>query len=289
MKPGKYHDFPTFSIENSHLKVEFLADGGPRITGLKLSGEAKNLLAETPDMSWTTKYGVFNLFGGHRLWISPEIKNRTDLPDNQGVRIEEIYGGVQIEGAVNELTQLKKTIMITLRPDRPGLRLVHKVENEGLWSVELAPWAITQLKLGGRIFLPQLEKTLDPDNLLPNRSLVMWAYAKWSDPRLILGDQLIKINGEAGDNPFKLGYFNHAGWAGYQINNLFFCKRFTPYWGVKHPDMGCNTEVYVYNRFIELETLGPLGWLQPGECVEHVEDWEIYTDLEEAKSIFQFE
>ena len=38
-----------------------------------------------------------------------------------------------------------------------------------------------------------------------------------------------------------------------------------------------NTD-YVY-QFIELETLGPITEIQPGETVAHIETWEVYPDL----------
>jgi len=45
-------------------------------------------------------------------------------------------------------------------------------------------------------------------------------------------------------------------------------------------DFGCNCECYCRDRFIELETIGPLVRLQPGESVTHVEEWElIETDV----------
>jgi hypothetical protein len=41
----------------------------------------------------------------------------------------------------------------------------------------------------------------------------------------------------------------------------------------------------VYDRFIELETLGPLQQIEPGEALEHTEEWEIYTA--QAEQVFQ--
>ena len=44
----------------------------------------------------------------------------------------------------------------------------------------------------------------------------------------------------------------------------------------KYPDFGCNFEVFTNPDFLELETLGPLVELQPGEMVEHVEHWWLF-------------
>jgi hypothetical protein len=46
-----------------------------------------------------------------------------------------------------------------------------------------------------------------------------------------------------------------------------------------HVDYGCNAEVYCCDRFIEVETLGPLVTLEPGASTVHVETWELHTGL----------
>jgi hypothetical protein len=287
MQSGNFYGQPTYIIGNALVRLEFLAQAGPRLVRLFVPGIDGNLLAETPDLKFDTRFGNFCLFGGHRLWLSPEILDRTVQPDNDGVKVEEIYGGVKLVGPGNPHTHIQKTIEITLRPDRPGLKLVHRLENQGVWPIEAAPWAITQLRLGGKVFLPQPTGSIDANSLLPNRNLVMWPYSRWSDPRLQLSDRFITVDGAAAETPFKLGYFNHAGWLGCRWEDVSFIKRFTPRPGVTHADYNCNTEVYVYDRFIELETLGPLQWIETGKSIEHTEEWEIYTDSAQAEQAFQ--
>jgi hypothetical protein len=48
-----------------------------------------------------------------------------------------------------------------------------------------------------------------------------------------------------------------------------------------YPDSGSNAEVYCDNNVIELETLGPLGRLAPGQSVLHTETWEFFDSLEQ--------
>ncbi len=49
-----------------------------------------------------------------------------------------------------------------------------------------------------------------------------------------------------------------------------------------YPDHGCNSESYCNDKFIELETLGPLDVVSPGQTVLHTEIWEIYEGLDEG-------
>ena len=54
--------------------------------------------------------------------------------------------------------------------------------------------------------------------------------------------------------------------------------------GARYPDFGCNFEVFTNPDFLELETLGPLVELRPGEVVEHVERWWLSADVPSAEN-----
>ena len=95
------------------------------------------------------------------------------------------------------------------RPAAPTLELsATSSRNVGDRPVELAPWSITQLPLGGRVLLPQRPATAG-HFVRPNRTLVLWPYTSWDDPRLRPKDGLLTLDGDAGPD-LKLGYFNDA-------------------------------------------------------------------------------
>jgi hypothetical protein len=54
--------------------------------------------------------------------------------------------------------------------------------------------------------------------------------------------------------------------------------------GAKYPDSGCNFEVFTDEDSLELETLGPLRNLEPGETAEHIERWWLFKDVEAGES-----
>ncbi len=266
-----YHDQPTARLENDHLILDYLTAAGPRIVRLIPKSLGENLLAETPDLSLDSPYGPFHLWGGHRLWHAPESRARTYVPDGDGVRVE--AGGDGVSLIYDEPhTGIRKELAIALHPSAARVRLLHRLTNVGLWPVELAPWAVTQMRLGGTVELP----TGGPpgDELLPDRLLALWPYARWDDPRLRLMAGAILIHARPAP-PFKVGIMSRAGRIDYHYGDLTFVKRWTPQAGRPHVDFGCNAEVYSGDRHVELETLGPLVRLEPGEGVEHVEEWEI--------------
>jgi hypothetical protein len=277
-----FYGLPTKALDNGFLRLEYLATAGPRLVRLFLAGVEGNLLAEVPDRVWNTPYGQFFPYGGHRLWHAPEAMPRTYIPDNEGLTVETLDGGVRLAGPIEALTGIRKTIEVHLEAGRPRLTVRHRLENAGAHPVELTPWAITQLPLGGTAILPQPQGPVDDAGLLPNRHLVLWPYTRWGDERLRLGDEAIYVQTWPRAAPFKLGYRNDRGWMAYLRAGVLFLKRFALPEGRLYPDRDCNVEVYCNDRVIELETLAPLGRLEPGQVVTHVEWWELYAGLAQA-------
>ena len=73
----------------------------------------------------------------------------------------------------------------------------------------------------------------------------------------------------------KLGVYNAQGWAAHVTEEQAFIVRIAPPPGgvAALPDMGSNYETFTKGAFQELETLGPLATLEPGESVLHTEYW----------------
>lgn len=280
---GDFHGTPTGIIENEHVALEYLPFA-PRIVRLNLKGFG-NLFADLGNEVLTTPYGEFHFRGGHRLWHSPEAMPRTYIPDVQGVTVTDVPGGVRIDQPAEPWTHIAKSIEIRLNPDRPQVIVEHDLRNEGAWSAEFAPWALTMFRLGGVAILPQPVGNADPAGLLANRQLSIWPYTKVNDPRLILRDDFILIKAEPKVTPdssaVKVGYFNPQGWMAYWLDGVLFVKRFDPVAGVPLPDGGCNTESYCNHKFLELETLGPMVTLPPEATITHTETWELFTSLEQ--------
>ncbi|HEX7588063.1 MAG TPA: hypothetical protein VF478_07100 [Anaerolineae bacterium] len=281
-----FYGLPTRTIGTKYLHIDYLAEAGPRIVRLVLEGSNENLMAELPNNVVQTPFGVFHFYGGHRLWHSPEEMPRTYFPDSNGVIVEDLTDGVRlVQPTAEPHTGMRKSIEIHLHSDHAALTLVHRLQNEGTQTVEFAPWAITQVKQGGVAILPQTVGPVDTAGLLANRHLVLWPYTSWHDPRLELNDDLILIDAQPKLPPCKIGYLNRHGWMGYLRKGMLFVKRFEAQLDRAHPDYGCNAEIYCNDQFIELETLGPLVKLQPGDSTTSKETWEFYTGLGESQTI----
>lgn len=259
---------PFASIQNDFLRLDYLTTTGPRIVGLHVNGVEGNLLAETPDAHWPTPHGEFYLRGGHRLWTAPEDPFYT-CPDEE-VTVSSASGKVVIQGAI-EKSGLQKEISIQI--DGNCVHLSNKVTWHGSESIELAPWGITQLRLGGTAFLP----LASVNSLQPDRNLVLWPYTQIKDERLEIYDDMILLHGKGTDHACKIGNRNTHGWIACAMGNVLFTKIFDANCAGIYPDMNCNVEAYVKDACIELETLGPLQRLQQGDSAAYNETWQITT------------
>jgi len=278
-----FHGLPIRSLENDHLRIDYLLEAGPRLVRLILAGSTDNLLAEVPDIHWPTPWGEYYLQGGHRVAIAPEALDLSYVPDNSGLVIEEAPGGARLIRPAELGSGISKSIEIRLHPDRPALTLRHALRNDRLEPIEIAAWSITQLNLGGIAVAP-LRTTPVMNRRRPDRQVVLWPYASWQDERLIADDDYIWIDARPGEEELKIGLLAR-GWLGYLRSGVFFLKRFDPHLEQPHPDLNTNAQLYCNHRFIELETLAPLAVLEPGQSSVHVETWEIYGDAAVPPSI----
>jgi hypothetical protein len=269
---------PTLALDNGALRLEVLADGGPRIVRLLFDGE--DILAEAPGVGRETPWGPYRPLGGHRLWHAPEDPPWTCVPDDDGLSVTHFPRALRLER--HEVpTGLRKAIEVEVAEEAPEVTLRHLIRNEGDAPVTLAAWAITVLPLHGTAILPQNSGPFAGAERSPNRTLVLWPYSSYADRRLHLGDDLVLVRGEPGPE-LKIGQLNTRGWAAYLRDGILLCKTFDPQPAAPYPDLGCNVEVYSTERFLELETLGPLRELAPGEETWHEERWRLHRVEAEA-------
>lgn len=268
-----FHGHPVETIDNGKIKLSYLTDIGPRIIGMSANDSA-NLFAELPHLTSETQHGAYHFLGGHRLWRAPESFEHTYVPD-QAVSIERSENRVLISATPEPHSGLVKSVEIQLAEGKASATITHTFTNTAASSTSVSPWALSMLRQGGAMLLPQPAATEGEAALLPNRRLVLWPYTHITDPRLKLGDDFVFVRAQPAMPPIKIGYYNAHGWAAYMLDGWLLVKRFSVKPAEDHPDGGSNVEVYCNDLFIELETLGPLTSLAPGASLTHVENWEL--------------
>ncbi len=265
-------------LSNDQIELIITTAIGPRVIHCGFIG-GQNLFGVMEDTKGLTGGDEWRLYGGHRLWHSPEEKPRSYYPDNAPVGVAEIDGAIRLTQAIEPSTLVQKEMEISLLGSGNGARVVHRITNLGLWAIELAPWALTVMARGGEAIVPQPQGEFD--SLLPNRRLTLWPYTNMSDPRLTWGEKYIRMRQDAGmERRCKFGLSAEDGWLAYVLHGEMFVKRFEYDLYAEYPDWGCAIELFTNDQILEVETLGPLTILEPGDTVEHEERWYLFGDVQ---------
>lgn len=263
----------TIRLSNQEIEIKILTDVGPRIISLGYK-KGQNLFYVSPGEKGKSGGDQWHLYGGHRLWHSPEEMPRTYSPDNNKVEYSWDGKTLTLSQEKESLTGLKKEMEITLDDSRNMVTVLHRIINENLWEIDISPWAITALAGEGSAILPQ-EPYIDPESfLLPARPLVLWHYTRMNDPRWVWGRKYIQMNDDPDlKSEQKIGILNKQGWAAYYLNGELFVKLFKYDQRAKYPDYECNNELYMNGDFVEVESLGSIQKTPPRGMVEHTEYW----------------
>ncbi len=267
LEPVSFEGHDAVRLRGAGTTVLVITSAGPRILGL--IGAEDNVLAVLPAEAGLEHPDGrrFRFIGGHRLWAAPEVPTTTYEPDERPCTVVEVEGGVRVEAPADH-AGLARTIQVRSAPD--GWVVDHTIRNLAGATATIAPWAITQLRPGGEVLLP-----LGPvgDGPQADRSLVMWPYTDLTDPRLAFRRNGIRITAVPGPAPVKVGAAPSAGRVAYRIGREVFEKRVTVDGRAIYPDRGAAVQVYLCDDFCELETLGPLRAVEPGDEVTHRERW----------------
>jgi len=272
-------------IANGTSDLLVLTAIGPRILYYGFAG-GENQFHEFDEQSGLAADGQYHSYAGHRLWVSPEVE-RTYYPDNFPVQVTPLAGGAKFSAPVESAppgTGLQKEMEVRLAREGTHVTVVHRITNKGQSSTEMAPWALTVMEAGGGAILPFAPKQpMSKQHLLPEGVMALWSYTDLADTRWRWGTRYLQLTTElsplARFREQMLGIYNPSGWAAYFRNGHLFVKRAAVEAGKAYPDFGCNFETYTEPGFLELETLGPLRILNPGETAEHTEHWWLYKDV----------
>ncbi|MFQ6131681.1 MAG: hypothetical protein ACE5R4_06570 [Armatimonadota bacterium] len=280
MEKTAYGGWPNcYRVSNGTFELIVTTDVGPRIIRLGFVGK-DNMFKEYEDMMGKTGGDEWRIYGGHRLWHSPEARPRTYDPDNSPVEAAWVDDGmVRVVQPTEPGTGIQKEMEITLSGEGARARILHRLRNNGPWPAELAVWCLSVMDAGGTAIVPHPVKAT-PDRLLPNWTLTLWPYTDMNDERIDWGTKYMRLRQVAGSQPFKIGLSNNEGWGCYLNKGQMFLKKFRYVEGATYPDWGCSMELYTNADMLELETVGPLTTLEPGEEVEHVELWYLFDNVE---------
>lgn len=268
-----------YRLANGLIELIVTTDVGPRIVKFALDGQ-ENVFKEFTDMQGKTGGDEWRIYGGHRFWHAPEQSPRTYYPDNIPVDFQKHEDFVRVVQPIETSTGIQKEIDLRVLPDKPIVEVTHRLRNTNLWTVELAPWALSVMAPNGIAIIPLPPRGSHPENLLPASGIITWAYTNMADSRWVWGHRHIMLGqNPSADLPQKIGLTAINGWIAYAHPNGLFVKRVEVQSDAVYPDMGSVVEVFTNKSMLEVETLGPLAKLEPMMTVEHTEYWHLFAPV----------
>ncbi len=286
-------------VSKGSLTLGFTLDIGPRI--IYMSGtDGENIFFEDIDRN-TAKVNTemeaffgkghsWNLYGGHRIWLSPEKFPDTYHPDDEPIEYKVTEDTVCITGIITPGTKLQMQLEVIFTGENT-LTVHNRVYNHSDKDITGSVWALSVMNGGGLAAVKQNDADTD---LLHNRVLSVWSYTDLKDGRLFLGDKYITVKQSPYcKKPLKIAINDVFGRSACFIGGKMFEKRYAVDFSKPYPDNNVNSEIYTNRDFLELESLSPMQIITSGSYAEHTEHWTLYenvpcpaSDDNELQSVF---
>lgn len=270
-------------LTNGQVELIVTQDVGPRIVRFGFIG-AQNAFGELPEQMGGVGEKEWMIRGGHRLWVAPEEKPKSYELDNAPITIRTRPGGIRAVQAPGPYAHVQKTMDITLVERRNEVQVVHRLTNKGRQAITLAPWALTVMAKRGVAIIPLPAKISHTKCLTHNQNWSLWGYTDLSDPRWTIGQRYVLFRQDPRREPNKIGMAHREGWVAYLRNDLLFIKKFQRIPGATYPDSDVNFETFSNQQFLEIESLGPLVTLRPGQTATHAETWTLHRGVKACRT-----
>ncbi len=266
----------SYFLDNGAMELVVTGDVGPRVIRCGFVG-GENLFHNEAGALGRSGEGRWENRGGHRLWVAPENPATTLALDNEPVSVAVTGEGVVATQPMEPETRLQKQIEIRLAAEAAEATVTHRVKNLNPWAVRFAPWALSVMAPGGVALAVLPPRCRHEERLLPTGSMAIWGYTDLSDARWRFLPRFLLLRQEAAAKAAqKIGLFNSPTQAGYERGGELFWKWTETEPEQTYPDFGCSLELFTNADMLEVETLGPLAWIEPGGEAVHVEHWSLH-------------
>lgn len=270
----------TLFIDYENISLGVTVDIGPRIIYMSLDG-CDNLFFEDlerqtqkNDATFESTFGkntAWYIYGGHRVWMSPEEYPLTYDPDNLPVEYEISDNSVTFTQVPHGPGLV--TVQLRLVFENGAVTVYNTIKNITDKTLNGAVWALSVMAQDGVGFVALND---EDTGLLPNKKLVLWSYTSLTDKRMHLFDKYLAVKQDktAGCD-FKIATDSNCGAVHYYKDGVLFTKEFSVDKDGVYPDGNVCCEFFTGNNFFELESLSPLQDIASGASLTHIERWSL--------------
>ncbi len=259
-------------LTDGRTEVAAALDFGIRIVHLACAGMENLFYRQDESLRDGLATGAgWRLYGGHRFWLAPESE-QSYYPDCAPVRWSALGEGILLLQEPDPWLGVEKSL--ELRFDGAGrIRVIHRARNVSDEAISCGLWAISSMAAGCRLQVPFVPPPRPA--LTPTRFLALWDCADLADRRLEIRADRVCAQQMDMDPPLKIGLYTRMGEAAVEGRGQRFVKQFGCAPGRAYPDNNCNFELYLCRHMMEVESLGPVTVLEPGESADHCERWHV--------------
>lgn len=270
--PMSYHGWTgALRLRNEQVEVIVVPEVG-RVMSFRFH-DGQNVLWE--DVALRGKRGdamgrEWINFGGDKTWPAPEAEWRTHTKREKWMPppgFDGMPGRARREGSTIVLTSpvdpfygIRTSRRITLRGDDPIMVIETEYEKVSGAAIPVGIWVIAQFRDPVAVYVPVPESSRFPNGHFRFRD------TPWLQLTTVGG--LIKVTRDPAAS-HKLGSdADRMLWVGTKEMCLMATTRVA---GAEYPDRGASAEVYTNpdpKTYVELETLGPLATLAPGQRIQ---------------------
>lgn len=259
-------------LTDGNAQVGIALDFGIRVVHLSCVGMENLFYVQPADGSdGVTRENGWRVHGGHRFWLSPESE-ASYTPDNDPVEYTLCGNGAWVIQKPDAQLAARKSLGVTFCDG--VVRIEHKIENLANEPQNWALWGINTLDGG----VAEIPFPATGNGYVPCRNVALWKGANLGDPRLCFDSEGLTVRHSDAAGSCKVGLGLAGGKAVLHNKGQRLELGFGAGPTAEYPDRGCNFEVFMNEYFLELETLGPKQWLQPGQTATHVETWKIQPE-----------
>ena len=280
------------SITDGTCTAKVTLDLGPRVIYFSRTGK-KNMFfcdisrktrSDEPEMdAYYGKCRYWYLYGGYRLWLSPESLPETYYPDNDPVAY--YVEGDSVTFTPKPQTENGLQMSYTLCFLGNGtVKIDNSIKNISNKPFYGSAWALCVMNRNSFTYAYQNVKNT---GLLPNRNIVIWPYTDIFDSRISINNRVIAVKQDPmSDRALKIGFNNVSGKLYTYLDGELFTQTYeTDHDNCDYPDGGCSCEIYSCPDFTEAETLSPLQTIGPGDILKFNVTWNIRAAESPVNSI----